>query len=72
LVEKDEGQDLWADSAYTGKEQEKTIKKYKVNNKVHEKGYKNSPLKEKQIALTMKNQRSEQELNTYLVLWSKA
>ena len=31
--------------------QEKTIKKYKVNNKVHEKGYKNNPLTEKQIAL---------------------
>jgi IS5 family transposase len=48
LTEKDQGQDLWADSAYTGKEQEKTIKKYEVNNKVHEKGYKNSPLTEVQ------------------------
>ncbi len=48
LTEKDEGQDLWADSAYTGKEQDKTIKKYKVNNKVHEKGYKNKPLTELQ------------------------
>ena len=41
LTEKDEGQNLWADSAYTGEEQENIIKKYKVNNKVHEKGYKN-------------------------------
>ncbi len=48
LTEKDEGQDLWADSAYTGEEQNKTIKKYKVKNKVHEKGYKNKPLTEAQ------------------------
>lgn len=44
LTEKDKGQNLWADSAYTGEEQEKTIKKYKLKNKVHEKGYKNKPL----------------------------
>ena len=31
LDEKDENQDLWADSAYTGEKQETTIKKYKVN-----------------------------------------
>jgi len=48
LDEKDEGQDLYADSAYTGEEQENTIKKYKVNNQVHEKGYKNRPLTEDQ------------------------
>jgi len=48
LTEKDENQDLWADSAYTGKKQEKTIKKYRLNNKVHEKGYTNTPLTEVQ------------------------
>lgn len=48
LTEKDEGQDLWADSAYTGEEQENIIRKYKVNNKVHEKGYKNRPLTQAQ------------------------
>jgi len=48
LTEKDKDQNLWADSAYTGEEQEKTIKKYQVNNKVHEKGYKNRPLTEAQ------------------------
>jgi len=48
LTEKDEGQNLWADSAYTGEEQENTIRKYKVNNKVHEKGYKNRPLTQAQ------------------------
>ena len=48
LDKKDEGQDLYADSAYTGEEQENTIKKYKVNNQVHEKGYKNRPLTEDQ------------------------
>ena len=46
--EKDAGNDLWADSAYTGEKQEKTIEKYKMNNKVNEKGYKNKPLTEKQ------------------------
>ena len=48
LDEKDERQDLWADSAYTGEEQETTIKKYRVNNQVHEKGYRNKPLTEGQ------------------------
>ena len=48
LTEKDKGQYLWADSAYTGEEQEKTIKKYEVNNKINEKGYKNKPLTEAQ------------------------
>jgi len=48
LTEKDEDQDLWADSAYTGEDQEKTIKKYKVNNRVHEKGCRNRPLTEAQ------------------------
>jgi len=50
LTEKDENQDFHADSAYTGEEQEKTIKKYKMNNKVHEKGYRNSPLTDEQKA----------------------
>lgn len=48
LTEKDKGQELWADSAYTGEEQEKTIKKYELINQIHEKGYKNNPLTEKQ------------------------
>lgn len=48
LSEKDEGQDLHGDSAYTGEEQEETIRKYKMNNKVHEKGYKNKPLTDEQ------------------------
>lgn len=48
LTKKDKGQNLWADSAYTGEEQEKTIKKYRVKNKIHEKGYKNRPLTEAQ------------------------
>ncbi len=48
LDEKDAGQNLHADGAYTGKEQEKTINKYKMNNKVNEKGYRNNPLTEKQ------------------------
>lgn len=48
LTEKDKGQELYADSAYTGEIQEKTIAKHKMINKVHEKGYKNKPLTELQ------------------------
>jgi len=44
LTEKDEGQPLYADSAYTGEEQEKLYKKKKVINKVIEKGCRNKPL----------------------------
>lgn len=50
LNKNDDGQDLHADSAYTGEEQEKTISKYKFKNKVHEKGYRNKPLTEEQKA----------------------
>lgn len=50
LTEKDEGQPLYADSAYTGEEQEKVYKKKKVVNKVNEKGYRNNPLTEGQKA----------------------
>lgn len=50
LTEKDKGQPLYADSAYTGEEQEKVYKKKKVINNVHEKGYKNKPLTEEQKA----------------------
>ena len=37
-------------SAYTGDVQEKVISKYKMENKVHEKGYRNKPLTEEQKA----------------------
>ena len=45
---KDKNADLWADSAYIGEKQNATVKKYKMNNKVNEKGYKNKPLTEEQ------------------------
>ena len=50
LTEKDEGQPLYADSAYTGEDQEAVYKKKKVINKIIEKGYRNKPLTEEQIA----------------------
>ena len=50
LTEKDKGQPLYADSAYTGEEQEKVYKKKKVINKVNEKGYHNKPLTKEQKA----------------------
>ena len=48
LTEKDEKQDFYADSAYTGEDQEKVISKYKMKNKVNEKGYRNKPLTDEQ------------------------
>ena len=50
LTEKDEGQSIHADSAYTGPNQEETISEHKMINSVHEKGYKNKPMTEEQIS----------------------
>jgi len=49
LDKNDKGKTIHADSAYTG--QEETIKKKKVINQIHEKGYKNKPLTDEQKAL---------------------
>jgi len=45
---KDKGQDLHADSAYTGKNLERIISKRKMSGKTIEKGYKNKPLTDEQ------------------------
>jgi IS5 family transposase len=58
LSEKDEGQLFHADSAYTGEDQEKVISKYKMNNQVHEKGYRNNPLTEEQKAKNRKKSKT--------------
>ena len=50
LDENDKGEDLYADSAYSGEPQEKIIASKQRNNKVCEKGARNRPLTEKQIA----------------------
>ena len=50
LTDKDEGQPLYADSAYTGEEQEKLYKKKNLINKVNEKGYRGKPLTDEQKA----------------------
>lgn len=50
LEEKDKDQELHADSAYTGEEQDKTIAKYEMKNNVHQKGYRNKPITEEQKA----------------------
>jgi IS5 family transposase len=49
LNKKDKGQTLHADSAYTGEAFEAAVAKAKMVNKIHEKGYRNHPLSEKQI-----------------------
>ena len=41
---------LYADSAYTGEDQEAVYKKKKIINKINEKGYRNKPLTEEQKA----------------------
>lgn len=58
FTEKDKGQDLYADSTYTGEEQDKIIAKYKMKNKVHEKGYRNKPLTEQQKANNTKKSKT--------------
>ena len=50
LDKSDKGQPLFADSAYTGEKQKKVIRKYRLKNKVHEKGYRGKPLTDKQKA----------------------
>ena len=49
LDRKDKGQRLHADSAYTGEAFEAAVMKAKMVNKIHEKGYRNHPLSDKQI-----------------------
>lgn len=58
LDKKDKEEDFYADSAYTGEEQEKTIAKYQMKNKVHEKGYRNKPLTEEQKASNTKKSKT--------------
>jgi IS5 family transposase len=50
LHKSDKGQPLYADSAYTGEKQKKVIRKHRLKNKVHEKGYRGKPLTDKQKA----------------------
>jgi IS5 family transposase len=46
LEEKDKGEQLYADSAYTG--QEEILEKYQVKDQIHEKGARNRPLTDDQ------------------------
>jgi IS5 family transposase len=46
----DEHHELYADSAYVGPRIEKVLEKRSIRNRIHEKGYKNRPLTERQIA----------------------
>lgn len=48
LNEKDAGQELYADSAYTGEDQERTIEDREMLNQICEKGYRNKPLTDEQ------------------------
>jgi|LSQX01.1.fsa_nt_gb IS5 family transposase len=72
LTEEDKGQDLYADSAYTGDEQEKVVSKYEMNNCVNEKGYRNTPLtngqKENNTIKSKTRARVEHVFN-FIVYW---
>ncbi len=48
LTTRDRGQELYGDSGYTGEKQEQTISRYRMQNKIHKKGYRNHPLSKKQ------------------------
>jgi IS5 family transposase len=56
IDEKDQGQELYADSAYVGQEQ--VIDERKMINKVHEKGRRNKPLTEEQKASNNKKSKT--------------
>jgi transposase, IS5 family len=48
LDEEDQGQDLYADSGYVGKQDEEAIESHKMGNQVCERAYRNKPLNEEQ------------------------
>ena len=48
LTEEDTGQSLYADSAYSGEPIKEIVEQHEMNNYIHEKGYRNSPLTEEQ------------------------
>ncbi len=50
LDESDEGQQLYADSAYRSEEMEEMIKDKKLKSKVHHRAYRNKPLSDEENA----------------------
>jgi IS5 family transposase len=54
----DEGKELYADSAYSGEPIAEGIRKKKIKNKIHEKGYRGKPLTKKQIAMNKKKSKT--------------
>ena len=48
LEEQDKGQELHADSAYSGQTVKEIVEDYEMKNRIHEKGYRNNPLTEEQ------------------------
>ena len=54
LEKKDQNQSLHADSAYSGDRCKSLIRKFKMKDKVHEKGYRNTPLTKNQMASNRK------------------
>lgn len=71
-TENDKGQPFYADSAYTGEEQEEIYKNKEVINMVHEKGYRNKPLTDEQKADNREKSRVRARVSMYLVLLETA
>lgn len=57
-INRDAGQELYADCAYTGEKAEKVYQETEVVNRVHEKGYRNNPLTEAQKASNKEKSRT--------------
>ena len=57
LTDKDKGKPFYADSAYVGPQVAEVLKDHKMVNRIHEKGYRNKPLTEKQKAKNKRKSR---------------
>lgn len=58
LDEKDANEDLYADSAYSGKKQRDIISQNNINDKTCKKGYKNNPLTDEDLATNREKSRT--------------
>jgi IS5 family transposase len=69
LDDKDKGEDLYADSAYSGAPQEKIISDREMNNQVHKKGSRNHPLTDEQKERNRQNPEYVHGWNIFSALW---
>jgi len=65
LEEQDKGQELHADSAYSGQTVKEIVEDYEMKNRIHEKGYRNNPLTEEQKQYNISSQKQERGWNIF-------